>query len=63
MPRHTTGPAEAERRGSGQRMLVVWTYGPMHYVMTDAAYPGNKHQVTASMVKAGSADRALSTTR
>lgn len=40
-------------------ILVALTYGPMHYVMTDASYPSNSYQVTASMVKPGCAERGF----
>jgi hypothetical protein len=42
--------------------LVALAYGPMHYVMADAAYPSNSYQVTATTAKQGCAEQGFIST-
>lgn len=42
-------------------ILVSLVYGPMHYVVEDASYPGNSYPVTASTAKRGCAEQGLIT--
>lgn len=41
--------------------IVALTYGPMKYVMDDAAYPLNTYEATASIAKRGCAERGYLT--
>lgn len=49
---------QAFRKASGagsDTALISLLYGPMHYVVEDAAYPSNSYRVTASMAQRGCA--------
>jgi neutral ceramidase len=48
-----------KRASPANTMLVALAYGPMHYVMADAAYPSMSYQVTATTAKQGCAEQGF----